>query len=401
MTGIEFNHNVIIVEKILTFLVIIVKELVVVRKQKRLSLPVSFLKKDIVFTVSLILALASCFLHPPKLEYINLKVIISLFNLMLVIKAFEELKLLDKFAISILNKCHTSKKVSAILVFLCFFSSMFVTNDVALITFVPLTLIISKKLKNNMMETIILQTIAANLGSSLTPMGNPQNLFIFTYYGIKPLQFFGTIFLLAILGIVILGILLMRLKGKELNVVFPASTFEGRKKAVVWGVVFAFIIASIFGVVSDKLALFLTLAAVCLLDIHLLRKIDYTLLFTFICFFVFIGNISNTSIVNTFANESLDSSHSVFFTSILLSQLISNVPASLLLAKFTPDWQPLLMGVNIGGLGTIIASLASVISYKLFIWEFPEENKKYLIKFSIYNFSFLAGITLIQYLIGV
>ncbi|MCH6264725.1 SLC13 family permease [Neobacillus citreus] len=377
------------------------KELVVVRKQKRLSLPVSFLKKDIVFTVSLILALASCFLHPPKLEYINLKVIISLFNLMLVIKAFEELKLLDKFAISILNKCHTSKKVSAILVFLCFFSSMFVTNDVALITFVPLTLIISKKLKNNMMETIILQTIAANLGSSLTPMGNPQNLFIFTYYGIKPLQFFGTIFLLAILGIVILGILLMRLKGKELNVVFPASTFEGRKKAVVWGVVFAFIIASIFGVVSDKLAFFLTLAAVCLLDIHLLRKIDYTLLFTFICFFVFIGNISNTSIVNTFANESLDSSHSVFFTSILLSQLISNVPASLLLAKFTPDWQPLLMGVNIGGLGTIIASLASVISYKLFIWEFPEENKKYLIKFSIYNFSFLAGITLIQYLIGV
>nr|WP_277398166.1 SLC13 family permease [Neobacillus citreus] len=375
--------------------------MVVVRKQKRLSLPVSFLKKDIVFTVSLILALASCFLHPPKLEYINLKVIISLFNLMLVIKAFEELKLLDKFAISILNKCHTSKKVSAILVFLCFFSSMFVTNDVALITFVPLTLIISKKLKNNMMETIILQTIAANLGSSLTPMGNPQNLFIFTYYGIKPLQFFGTIFLLAILGIVILGILLMRLKGKELNVVFPASTFEGRKKAVVWGVVFAFIIASIFGVVSDKLAFFLTLAAVCLLDIHLLRKIDYTLLFTFICFFVFIGNISNTSIVNTFANESLDSSHSVFFTSILLSQLISNVPASLLLAKFTPDWQPLLMGVNIGGLGTIIASLASVISYKLFIWEFPEENKKYLIKFSIYNFSFLAGITLIQYLIGV
>lgn len=149
-----------------------------------------FLKKDIVFTISLTLAIVSCFYQQPKLEYVNFKVIISLFNLLIAIKAFEELKVLDKFAIVILNRCKTSKFVSAILISFCFFSSMFVTNDVALLTFVPLAIVISKKTKMNMTKTIILQTIAANLGSSLTPMGNPQNLFIYSYYGLKPVPFF-------------------------------------------------------------------------------------------------------------------------------------------------------------------------------------------------------------------
>ncbi|MDQ0199174.1 Na+/H+ antiporter NhaD/arsenite permease-like protein [Neobacillus ginsengisoli] len=123
---------------------------------------------------------------------------------MLAIKALEELKLLDKLAITILNKCNSSKSVSTILILLCFFSSMLVTNDATLITFVPLTLIISKITETSMLDTIILQTIAANVGSSLTPIGNPQNLFIYTYYGIKPMHFFSTVIFLAVLGIILL-----------------------------------------------------------------------------------------------------------------------------------------------------------------------------------------------------
>lgn len=375
------------------------KETVVIQENKRLKLKFGFLKKDIVFTVSLILAAISCLIYPPKLEYINFQVLFILFSLMLTIKAFEELRFLDKLAIAIINKCNNSRSVSAILILLCFFSSMFVTNDVALLTFVPLTLVVSKKTQMPMMETIILQTIAANIGSSFTPMGNPQNLFIYSHYGIKPIPFFSSVLFMTVLGISSLYFLIKRMQNRELKVVLTPVPLNDWKKPVVWGLVLAIIIASIFGVVSYQVAFVVTLMTVIILNVKLLIKVDYLLLLTFICFFIFIGNISNSSTLQVFANTSMKDTTSVYFNSILLSQFISNVPASILLAEFTTDWKPLLLGVNIGGLGTIIASLASVISYKLFIQANPTESKKYLFKFSIYNFSFLAILTLIQFFI--
>ncbi|WP_458414846.1 SLC13 family permease [Schinkia sp. CFF1] len=373
------------------------KDSVFIPTKKKISVNFSFFKRDKVFTISLLLAIASCFIHPPKLEYINISVLVSLFNLMLAIKALDELRLLDKIAISILNKCNNSKSVSAILISLCFFSSMFVTNDVALLTFVPLALVISKRTGLPMMETIILQTIAANLGSSLTPMGNPQNLFIYSHYGLNPRAFFITVFFMAILGVISLFFLIHRLHKRELKVELPSIKVENRNKVAVWGLVLAIIISSIFGIISYQIAFVITLITVLLLNKKLLIKIDYLLLLTFICFFIFIGNISDTNVIQILASESLKDSSSVFFSSILVSQLISNVPASILLAEFTENWKPLLVGVNIGGLGTIIASMASVISYKLFIQVNPEETNKYLLTFSIYNFSYLAFFTLMQY----
>jgi Na+/H+ antiporter NhaD/arsenite permease-like protein len=375
----------------------LMKEYIYVENEKKMKLKCGFFKKDIVFTISLLLAILSCLFHAPKLEYINFKVLVSLFNLMLVVKALEELKLLDKFAIAILSKCHNSKSVSAILILLCFFSSMLVTNDVALITFVPLTLIISKIIQTSMLDTVILETIAANIGSSLTPMGNPQNLFIFTNYGIRPIQFFTTILLLVVLGIILLFFLNQRLNSKKLEMELPYIPINNKKKATVWGILFGIISVSILGVLSYKLAFIIVLGTACILDIKLLKKIDYLLLITFICFFIFIGNISELKVVQTFANENLKSPTSIFFSSIILSQLISNVPAAIFLSKFSVNWQPLLVGVNLGGLGTIVASLASVISFKLFIKRDPQKSKMYLIRFSFYNFSILALLTLVYY----
>lgn len=377
----------------------IVKENVLIQTKKRIKLDLSFLKKDIVFTISLILATGSCLFQTPKIEYLNFPVLISLFNLMLAIKAFDELKVLDKFAISILNKCNNSKSVSAILILLCFFSSMIVTNDVALLTFVPLTLVISRKMNMPMMETIILQTIAANIGSSLTPMGNPQNLFIYSFYGLTPKPFFMTVLLLAVLGIISIYIFIHRLTKKELKVEIAPIQINDKKRTMVWGIVLAVIIASIFGVIPYQAALIITLMTAAIINHKLLFKIDYFLLLTFICFFIFVGNISNTNAVHMMASVNLKDSDSIYFTSILLSQFISNVPASFLLAEFTSNWRPLLLGVNIGGLGTIIASMASVISYKLYIQSYPSQGKKYLLKFSVYNFLFLTLLTFIPYVI--
>ncbi|WP_242143071.1 MULTISPECIES: SLC13 family permease [unclassified Bacillus cereus group] len=369
-----------------------------VKNEKKVNLKFEIFKKDIVFTISFLLAIGSCLFHAPKLEYINFKVLISLFNLMLVVKALDNLKLLDKFAIAILSKCHNSKSVSTILILLCFFSSMLVTNDVALITFVPLTLIISKMIQTSMLDTIILETIAANIGSSLTPMGNPQNLFIFTNYGIKPIQFFTTILLLVVLGIVLLLFLNQRLKSKPLEMELPSISIKNKKEAAVWGILFCIISASILGFLSYKLAFIIALGTACILDIKLLKKIDYVLLITFICFFIFIGNVSEVRVIQTFASETLKSPTSIFFSSIILSQLVSNVPAAIFLSKFSVNWQPLLIGVNLGGLGTIVASLASVISFKLFMKSNPQKSKMYLIRFSIYNFSILAFLTLVYYI---
>ena len=374
------------------------RESVFIQEKKKIKLQLGFFKKDLVFTISLLLAVISCFFQPPKLEYINFHVLVSLFNLMVVIKVFEEMRVMDKLAVGLLNKCHNSRSVSMILILLCFVSSMFFTNDVALLTFVPLTLLIGKKTNLPMMETVIFQTIAANIGSSLTPMGNPQNLFIYSYYGIQPVSFFATVLLLAVLGVSLLILFNFRIQNRGIEIDLTPIAIVDRRKAIIWGIVLILIILSIFGLIRYGVAFFITLMATFMFNKKIVMKIDYSLLVTFVCFFIFVGNISNMDFVHSILSASLTDSSSVFFSSIVLSQFISNVPASILLANFTTDWKPLLLGVNIGGLGTIIASLASVISYKLFIKANPTDTKKYLITFSIYNFSFLAFLTLIHYL---
>jgi Na+/H+ antiporter NhaD/arsenite permease-like protein len=271
-----------------------VKESVLIQPKRKIKIKWGILKKDIVLTISLLLAAASCLIQPPKMEYINFHVLGSLFNLMLVIKAFEQLRLLDKMAISLLNNCQNSKSVSTLLILLCFFSSMFVTNDVALLTFVPLTIVIGKKANLPVMETIILQTIAANLGSSLTPMGNPQNLFIYSYYEITPKPFFTTVLVLAVLGISSLYFYIRKLPKADLKVEMPPLTAIDRKQGIIWGLVLAIIITSIFGFIHYQIAVLITIITVLILNRKLLLQIDYLLLLTFICFFIFSGNISNS-----------------------------------------------------------------------------------------------------------
>lgn len=372
-----------------------------VSKTKNLDSLIIILKGDIVLSASLILAIASCFVAQPRTSYINFKVLACLFDLMIVIKAFEELHLIDKFAISILNKCTDSRKVSMILIFLSFFTSMLVTNDIALLTLVPLTLIISKKSSVNMLETIILQTLAANIGSSLTPMGNPQNLFIFSYYKLTAIQFFPPVILFAATGLIWLFLLNHRKQNVELGIALESIKIKDKMKTLLWSIIFIIIILSVFEIINFKLVFLFTVAVTLVVSKELLIKIDYLLLITFVCFFIFIGNISSISLIDNYMKGVLNSSSSTYFSSILLSQFVSNVPCSVFLSKFTTHWKELLVGANIGGMGTVVASLASVISYKLFIKEHPQSIKKYFLKFSIYNFISLAIFTLINYFIVV
>lgn len=365
----------------------------------KLSYIITLLKKDLVFTIAFFLAIVSCFINTPKLDYIDFKVIISLFNLMVVIKALEELKVLEKIAVSMINRCKSKRTISTVLTFLCFFAAMLITNDVALITFVPLTLIISKKANINMLDTIILQTIAANIGSSLTPMGNPQNLYIYSFYELGTQQFFKTVFVIILAGMIWLYMLNIKIKKKSLTLKLENISLESKSDLIEWLLLFLFIMLSVFKIVDYRIALVLTVLTAIHKNKKILFQIDYILLMTFVCFFIFIGNISNVKLLNDFLQSHLNNSYSTFSASIILSQLISNVPCSILLSHFTINWNALLLGVNIGGTGTLIASLASLISYKLYIKENPTYMQQYIKMFTFYNLITLALLTAVGIII--
>jgi Na+/H+ antiporter NhaD/arsenite permease-like protein len=357
---------------------------------------ITFIKKEAVFSISLLLAGATSLFSIPRLEYINFKVIFSLFNLMLLVKAFEELKIMDMAAVSILGRFRNSRLVSLSLIALTFFSSMLLTNDVALLTFVPLTLIIARKTCFNCMETVIFQTLAANIGSSLTPMGNPQNLFLFSYYNMDAARFFSTVAPFVLMGMVFL--VLVNFKIPASNLVFSLEDIQigDKRKAAVYGMLFAVVILSVFNIIDYRIATLLTAVFTFIMDRNLFLEVDYFFLVTFVCFFIFIGNISNMQSVYLYMKSFLSGSARTYFSSILLSQVISNVPSAILLSGFTGNWREVLLGVNIGGMGTLIASLASVISSRLYANE-HNGGGKYLLKFSIYNFAALLLFALINY----
>ncbi|MCB2299454.1 SLC13 family permease [Clostridium tagluense] len=360
----------------------------------------NILKNEVVFSLALILAIITSFFSFPKIEYIDFKVLFTLFNLMIIVGAFKDMKALDKIAIRLLTKFNNSRKISFILIFLTFFSSMLITNDVALITFVPLALIVSKRAKLNPMKLVIFQTLAANIGCALTPMGSPQNLFIFSYYKLTAFEFLEIMLPFVILGAIWLFILNLTQKNRKLDFNLDNVVIENKQTLLIFFALFLFILLSVFNIINYKLATIITILAVILLNKNLLVKVDYILLLTFVCFFIFIGNLSSLPFIEHYAKGVLQNKTTTYFSSIILSQIISNVPCSILLGSFTSNWRELLLGVNIGGLGTLIASLASVISYKLYVNECTcKEKNKYLICFTFYNIISLSLFTFINYFI--
>ena len=349
------------------------------------SIFLEFMKKEIVLIIAIILAIGTSFISLPKLEYIDFKVIILLFNLMVVVAGFKELQVLDSIATSLLKRCTSFKAITCTLVFLTFFSAMIVTNDVALITFVPLTLIIGKKANIKPLKLVVLQTLAANLGSALTPMGNPQNLFIYSYFNVNIIEFFKITLPLVLLSIIFLTIIIINGKKEELYFRVEDIKIKNKKIVIIYSVLFFITLLSVFHLIDYRITFIITIITIVIFNRNLFKNVDYSLLITFVAFFIFIGNISSMSIIKNFMVNILSSENSTFMFSIVSSQFISNVPATMLISAFTPYYKELLLGVNIGGLGTIIASLASVISYKLYINEYPKDGTDYMKKFTTYN----------------
>lgn len=358
-------------------------QIIQTQKGKKKSSFIEFLKKECVLVIAVTLAILSSFISIPKLSYIDFKVLILLFNLMVVVAAFKELKVLDSIAIGLLKKCNTYTSISLALVFITFISSMIVTNDVALITFVPLSIVIARKANINVLKIVIFQTLAANLGSSFTPMGNPQNLYIYSFYNLSPIDFFKITLPIVILAVLFLVLLVFKDKKMNLSLDLEDVKIDNKRDVYLFGGLFLIILLSVFHVIDYKVTFLITIVMVLILNKKLFSQVDYSLLITFIGFFIFVGNISTMDVVKNFMEGILNSPKSTFLASVLSSQVISNVPATMLLSGFTDHFKELLLGVNIGGMGTLIASLASVISYKIYTSEFGNDN--YMKSFTFYN----------------
>ena len=358
-------------------------QIIQTQKGKKKSSFIEFLKKECVLVIAVTLAILSSFISIPKMSYIDFNVLILLFNLMVVVTAFKELKVLDSIAIGLLKKCNTYTSISLALVFITFISSMIVTNDVALITFVPLSIVIVRKANINVLKIVIFQTLAANLGSSFTPMGNPQNLFIYSFYNLSPIDFFKITLPIVVLAVLFLVLLVFKDKKMNLSLDLEDVKIDNKRDVYLFGGLFLIILLSVFHVIDYKVTFLITIVMVLILNKKLFSQVDYSLLITFIGFFIFVGNISTMDVVKNFMEGILNSPKSTFLASVLSSQVISNVPATMLLSGFTDHFKELLLGVNIGGMGTLIASLASVISYKIYASEFGNDN--YMKSFTFYN----------------
>lgn len=367
----------------------------------------NYVKKEVVLCISLLLAAASMTLVPldkQYISYIDFHTLTILFCLMVVTAGLRSLGIFSMIGSWLLKKTCNVRSLTLVLVMLCFWFSMVITNDVALVTFVPFTIdvLVMAGLENYMIRVIVLQTIAGNLGSMLTPIGNPQNLYLFSLSGMNLDNFMSLMLpytLLSFIGLLAACVILVDRKAVTVKVrSVQALTSSEKKKTTVYLLLFLLALASITHIISVYLVGAVILVVVFLMDCRILYKPDYALLLTFTFLFVFIGNMKRIPEINYWLHSVIHGNE--LLISVFASQVISNVPAAILLSGFTDNISALVVGTNLGGLGTLIASMASLISFKFYDKTAPKNNAAYLGVFTFLNLIFLAALLLLHYLIS-
>ena len=375
-----------------------------------------FFKKETVCCIAFLLAVVSMFFIPPSVNYfsyIDFRVLALLFSLMAVVRGFSSIGVFTRLGTMLLTHVHSLRMLSALFIFLCFFFSMLITNDVVLITFVPFTILVLSmaEQKKFLIPVIVLETIAANLGSMLTPLGNPQNLYLYTISGLSIGAFVRIMLPYSFVSAILLLIFILFLPKDTVSTATAANTanstntvtasntsnviceaVKARKNPRIlftaYLILFLLCLLTVLHILPYQIMFLLVLTGFLLLDYRVLKDVDYFLLLTFLCFFIFIGNMKQISLVHELISKLLV--HHEVLMGIGASQIISNVPAAILLSGFTDDYSALLIGVNLGGLGTLIASLASLISFKFYTNSNGNDTRRFLGIFTLYNVIFLG-----------
>ena len=356
-----------------------------------------FLRKNVVMLVALLAAVVTAFIVPPDrayLDYFDVKTLTCLFCVLAVVCALKNIQFFYILAKKIVQCFRNARMAILALVYITFIGSMLIANDMALLTFLPLGyLVLSSTGKQKYMAfTFIMQNIAANLGGMLTPFGNPQNLYLYTKFQIPTGEFMQIMVLPFIVSVVLITLCCLIFVKPE-----PLQVADEKVKLPPWRTVlylalFALAIAIVFRGISYWIGLVVIPAVLVFADRKALKEVDYPLLLTFVFFFIFSGNMARIEWVRNLFSGLLDKSTLLF--SVLSCQFISNVPSAILLSQFTENYRELLLGVNIGGVGTLISSLASLITFREYSAHNPGKSGYYIRTFSLFNFAFLMILVL-------
>ena len=364
----------------------------------------SFAKKNAVMLIAALAAIITSIIVPldkKYIDYFDFKTLTCLFCVLAVVCALRNIRFFYTMAKAIIRKFKNAKICILALVYITFIGSMLIANDMALLTFLPLGYFVlhTTGKEKYMAFTFIMQNIAANLGGMLTPFGNPQNLYLYSRFNIPDIEFVTIMFPPFIISIVLItACCLIFVKSEPLVIEEKAASLP-IPRVIIYLILFAFSILIVFRTVPYYYGLIIVPIAILILDRQALLQVDYGLLLTFVFFFIFSGNMARIDTVRDFFSFLLEKNTLVF--SALSCQFISNVPSAILLSQFTDNYRELLLGVNIGGAGTMIASLASLITFREYSKQAPGHTVRYLIKFSLFNFAFLGILILFCSIFGV
>jgi len=355
-----------------------------------------------VFVIALTAAIVSCFIVLPDkhyIEYFDFKTLTCLFCILAVVCAFQNIHFFEIIAKIIVGKFQNLRSAILALVYITFIASIFIANDMALLTFLPLGFFILKSTGKTryMAFTFIMQTIAANLGGMLTPFGNPQNLYLYSYFNIENMEFMRIMFIPFIISMVLITVCCLFIKPEPLIIKDEEVIKMSIWRMVIYSILFIFSIAIVFRSIPYYYGLIVIPLSILFLDKKSLCSVDYPLLFTFAAFFVFSGNLARIDVVREFLRSVVE--QQTLLSGAISCQFISNVPSAILLSKFTTNYQELLVAVNIGGVGTLIASLASLISFREYTKNNHGKALFFIGRFSVFNFGFLFVLLLICLLI--
>ena len=357
---------------------------------------VSFIKKNTVMLVALVAAFVTSIVIKPDLEYVSyfdFKTLTCLFCVLAVVCALKDINFFYILAHKIVEHLRTARLAVLVLVYITFIGSMLIANDMALLTFLPLGYIVltTTGKQKYMAFTFIMQNIAANLGGMLTPFGNPQNLYLYTKFNIPTGEFMRIMAPSFVFAVSLITVCCLVFVKNEALVIEDSEVRLPKRRTAAYLLLFLLSVLIVFRGIDYRWGLVVIFIALFFLDKHALASVDYPLLFTFVFFFVFAGNMARIGAVREFFGMILEKN--TLLVSILSCQFISNVPSAILLSQFTENYRELLLGVNIGGVGTLISSLASLITFREYVKHNPGKTWYYIGMFTVLNFAFLILLT--------
>ncbi|CAM2963142.1 SLC13 family permease [Latilactobacillus sakei] len=348
-----------------------------------------FFLDDKLLLAATIAAIVTSFFNRPHLSYVNFHVIVSVFCIMTLVQVYQRLHVLDYFARELIIKSHSKRALMQMLLALTFVGAMFLTNDMTVLTFVPLFILIARQLDFSPILPVTLITISANLGSSLTPFGSPHNIFLVSFYHMTIRHFFEYSIPILIVSIIMLTAttFLFPKEPIKLHGLHPVEVEKGPLWYFVPLTIVVFL--AVFSLIPLWVTPILVIIAILVFDPKLFKTVDYGLLLTFFCFFIAVGNLSHIPTIATFMRSLVGTAKQTYLTGLISCQLIANVPTEILLSSFTNHSHAMFLAINIGGVGTMFASLANLIAYKRFKKGWGKDIGKFLVVFTGMNFLFL------------